>query len=122
MDCEYLRIKDLQSTRSNVYRKIHLYYMKFPPYPFFRFGSIILYKIKRHRNTFLITSFSKYFLSKRQCLQPVNHMRYAQGGKWKNANISFGDFYFVQFKVKVQIFLKKYVSLVNMKILWKYYY
>ena len=47
---------------------------------------------------------------------------YAQGGKWKNANISFGDFYFVQFKVKVQTFLKKYVSLINIKILWNYCY
>ena len=43
----------------------------------------------------------------------------AQNGRKKHF---FGGFYFVQFKVKVQIFLKKYVCVVNMNILSNFYY
>ena len=62
---------------------------------------LICIKLKDRINSFLITSPSKYFLSKRQCLQPVNHMRVCPGGKNEENKHFFGGFYFVQFKVKL---------------------
>ena len=70
-------------------------------------------KSKDHRSNFLITSSSNYFMSKRHCLQLVNHMRVCLRRKTGEGKLFFWRQLFVQFKVKVQIFLKEQVSLVN---------
>ena len=46
-------------------------------------------KSKDHRSNFLITSSSNYFMSKRHCLQPVNHMRVCLRRKMEEGELFF---------------------------------